>query len=75
MEIVFLTRSNCINTPVMQERLLAAIGTLDFETSLKTVDIGTIPADDFRTGYGTPTILAAGEDLFGSPSPQPAPPI
>lgn len=75
MDIVFLTRSGCVNTPVMQKRLLAAIETLDFKTHLEIIDVGTLPSDDLRTGYGTPTILVEGMDLFGSPVPKAVPPI
>ena len=31
-----------------------------------TCGLGTLVPDDFRTGYGTPTILVSGEDLFDS---------
>ncbi len=75
MDIVFLTRSGCVNSPVMQERLLAAIETLDFKTHLEIIDVGTLPSDDLRTGYGTPTTLVEGMDLFGNPVPKAAPPI
>ncbi len=75
LEIVFLTRSTCANTPVMRERLLEAIGTLELETNLIAVDVGALAPDDYRTGYGTPTVLVGGADLFGAPKPRPATPI
>jgi len=75
MEIVFLTRSTCRNSPVVEERLLGAIQAVGFETTLKTIDVGSLPSSDYRTGYGTPTILVGGEDLFGAPRPKPASPI
>jgi hypothetical protein len=75
LEIVFLGRAGCVNSPVMKDRLLAAVGSLGFETELEIIDVGGLSADDPRIGYGTPTVLVDGRDLFGNLGPQAAAPI
>jgi hypothetical protein len=72
---MFLTRDGCANTPVLYERLLAALAARGLEQTPSVLDVGTLPADDPRTGYGTPTILVGSVDLFGAPAPQASPPI
>lgn len=75
MNIQFLTHSTCANSPLMQKHLLCAIEKLDFTVSLEIIDVSTLSPEDIRTGYGTPTILVDGADLFGNPVPSAAPPI
>lgn len=47
---------------------------LDRRAHVDVVDVGTLDRDDYRTGYGTPTILVSGDDLFGQSRPAPAAP-
>lgn len=68
-ELVLLTRDGCPNTDVMRQRLEAALQSLGWTTTLRMIDIGHLPDSDPRGGYGTPTILSDGEDLFGLPRP------
>ena len=75
MHVSFLTRDGCSNTPVMRERLEAAFAAIGLEADLTVVDVGKLGTDDPLTGYGTPTVLVGGHDLFGAPAPGPAPPI
>jgi len=35
------------------------------------VDLDTLPAEDLRRGYPTPTLLYANRDVFGLPQPSP----
>ena len=69
--IELLTRSGCVQTDVMRVRTEAAIKALAFSTSYSVVDLDTLPADDVRRGYPTPTVLIDGVDLFGMPKPAP----
>lgn len=74
MNITFLTRHGCANSPLLRARLEEALDSLELDAALEVVDIATLAATDHRTGYGTPTILVDGEDLFGHPRPLPAAP-
>ncbi|RMH02000.1 MAG: hypothetical protein D6702_10020 [Planctomycetota bacterium] len=74
LRIQFLTRQGCANTPVMEERLRAALARLGPGFEVEYVDVGELPADDPRTGFGTPTLLVHGRDLFGAVPPGPATP-
>ncbi|HEB52298.1 MAG TPA: hypothetical protein ENI87_03475 [bacterium] len=58
----------------MRTSLDAALATIEFAIAVDVVDVGTLPAEDYRTGYGTPTLLRDGEDLLGAPRPLPAAP-
>ncbi len=75
-ELVILTRDGCPNTGIMQDRLETALQSLGWTTTFRVIDIGDLPDSDPRGGYGTPTILCDGEDLFGlsRPSVPHAPP-
>jgi len=75
MSISFLTRDGCANTPVMRERLDAALAAAGVEAAVIAIDVASLDADDALTGYGTPTVLVGGFDLFGAPTPRPAAPI
>lgn len=74
VEIGFLTRPGCSNSPLLHARLLGAIEDLAIDATPSMVDVSALPASDTRTGYGTPTILVDGKDLFGRPEPAAAPP-
>jgi len=74
VEVGFLTRPGCSNSPLLHARLLDAIEDLRLDATLSMIDVSTLPASDMRTGYGTPTILVDGKDLFGHPEPVAAPP-
>lgn len=74
MEIGFLTRPGCSNSALLHARLLGAIEDLAIDATLSVIDVSALPASDIRPGYGTPTILVEGKDLFGHPEPVAAPP-
>lgn len=74
IEIQILTRKGCIATPAMTTNLEAALIRCGIEAHLVTVDLGTLAEGDPRTGYGSPTVLKDGGDLFGTGQPRPAAP-
>jgi hypothetical protein len=73
-EILFLTRPGCSQSPYLHGRLYSALHATGIGLRPVIVDVGDLPSDDPRTGYGTPTILVDGQDLFGAPVPKPAGP-
>ena len=73
---VFLTRAGCVNTSTMRARLDEALERLGWPGGYAVIDADTLTPSDPRGGYGTPTVLYAGRDLFGMPepgTPHPAP--
>jgi len=70
-DLTFLTRDGCVNTPKMRANLDQALKALGWSTDYQAIDIGTLPADDARTGYPTPTLLYKNRDLFGMAVPNP----
>lgn len=66
MKIEFLTRVGCLHSPQMLEQLKAALASLNLNVAWQIIDLGSLPPGDQRTGFGTPTILVDGVDLFGS---------
>jgi len=72
--ITFLTRAGCSGSPQMLAGLRAALTARGVTLEPETLDLGDLAADDPRTGYGTPTILVDGHDLFGRSQPVASPP-
>lgn len=68
-DLVFLTRAGCVNTDTMLARLNVALQAEGLSANYQVIDADTLPAGDPRGGYGTPTVLVAGRDLFGMPEP------
>ena len=70
--MVFLTREGCVLTDQMRANLDAALTQMgNARQAYRVVDLASLPADDPRRGYPTPTILHEGRDLFGMPTPVP----
>ena len=69
--LVFLTTQGCVNTDTMKARFDDALKTFTPPPTYSLIDLTTLPADDIRRGYPTPTILVGGADLFGMPAPTP----
>jgi hypothetical protein len=69
--LMFLTRQGCVNNDTMRARFDDALKTFTPSRSYSVIDLDTLPADDLRRGYPTPTILIGGADLFGMPAPTP----
>ena len=77
VELEFLTRDGCRNTPVMLENLRSAIASGQIRARLRVIQQGTLPPADPRNGYPTPTVLLTGRDVFGlevprAPFPEPS---
>ena len=68
-DVVFLTRDGCVNTVTMRANLDAALRALGLPADYQFIDADTLKASDPRVGYGTPTVLYAGHDLFGMEEP------
>jgi hypothetical protein len=62
--IEFLGFEGCPNTPILLERLVAASP----KSTIIEVDLMKIKTGDSRLGWGAPTILVDGKDLFGVPA-------
>src|SRR5687768_2883044 len=74
-KFVFVTRAGCVQTDLMRDRFDAALKTLGLGPDYELIDADTLAASDPRGGYGTPTILHNGRDLFDMPEPSvPHPP-
>lgn len=68
-DLVFLTRDGCVNTETMRANLDEALTALGWSNDYQFIDADTLKPSDPRGGYGTPTVLNAGRDLFGMPEP------
>ncbi len=53
----------------MREHLDAALRSLHRPPTYGVIDLDGLPPSDPRRGYGSPTILHGGKDLFGLPEP------
>ena len=73
-KIEFLTRSSCQNSPTLAAELNIAFEQLTWDVVPVMVDLDQLKKDDPLTGYGSPTILVGGLDLFGMPRPGPSAP-
>lgn len=72
-ELTFLTREGCAATQTMLANLKQALGAAPSAPQLQVVDLDTLPREDVRRGYPTPTLPVNNVDAFGLP--QPSPPI
>ena len=68
-DLVFLTREGCVNTVTMRANLDEALKTLALPNDYQFIDADTLASSDPRGGYGTPTVLHRGQDLFGMEKP------
>jgi hypothetical protein len=70
MKLEFLSMQNCPNVLPMWESLQIALKELQFNQPIIKLDINALSEkQDKRAGFGSPTILVNGEDLFDSPFP------
>ncbi len=69
--VVLLTRVGCVNTETMRVNLETAVRALTPPAEFTVVDLDTLPADDVRRGYPTPTLLFANHAVFGLAEPKP----
>ena len=69
--IEFLGRDSCANSPLMEKNFVSALKKAGIEKKYKYTDLASLPPEDYRRGYGTPTLLINGEDVFGMARPLP----
>jgi hypothetical protein len=67
--LVFLTRSGCVNTARMRSSLDQALKSVALATNYVLIDLDKLESSDPRRGYGTPTVLYKNRDLFGMAEP------
>jgi hypothetical protein len=70
-ELTFLTREGCAATQTMLANVRHALGAMPDAPQLQVIDLDTLPRDDVRRGYPTPTLLVDHLDAFGLPHPTP----
>jgi len=68
-KFIFLTRQGCVNTATMRENFDSALKAMGWSTEYQFLDADTLAPTDPRGGYGTPTILYDGRDVFDMPEP------
>lgn len=69
MKIEILGFEDCPNTPAFRERVGEAVQMASVQASVVYIDQQSLPENDARRGYPTPTVLVDGRDLFGMPVP------
>ena len=65
--VELLVRAGCANSGEFEQVLEKALESSALTMTL--VDQASMPEEDERRGYGTPTVLVNGADLFGQPRP------
>lgn len=70
-DLVFLTRDGCVNTPDMLNGVDDALRALGLALDYAVIDLTSLPVNDARRGYPTPTVLIRGHDIYGMPEPTP----
>lgn len=71
MIIEFLGMQDCPNMSKMWESLQVALKELHYNQPIDRLDIKSLSEkQDKRAGFGSPTILVDGKDLFGLPFPE-----
>jgi hypothetical protein len=70
LRIEFLHIGGCPHATTMLQSLREAISSLNLRVDVRLMDLEELSrAGDNRSGYGSPTILVEGHDLFGAPAP------
>ena len=71
MKLEFLFMKNCPNISELWESLQIALKELQLNQPINKLDINALSEkQDKRAGFGSPTILVNGKDLFDSPFPE-----
>ena len=71
LKLSLLFFEGCPNSPKLMSNLKAALKTLHLVDKVERVDILKLPNSDARRGYGSPTVLVNGRELFGLAEPKP----
>ena len=70
MLVEFLSFEGCPHAPILRQRLDEALQELGVKVTPVAIDLEQLfHAKDPRSGYGSPTILVDGRDLFGAQTP------
>jgi hypothetical protein len=70
MKIEFLALDDCENAPKLRKALQDALQALRQNIIVSDLDLTQLSMkNDNRAGYGSPTILVNGKDLFDTPIP------
>jgi hypothetical protein len=70
MKLQFLSMQNCPNVSPVWDSLQSALAELHYNQPIEKLDVNELSENqDKRAGYGSPTILINGKDLFDSPAP------
>ena len=70
MVIEFLSFAGCPHAPILRQRLDEALQALGVIVTPVPIDLEQLSqANDRRSGFGSPTILVDGSDLFGMATP------
>jgi len=70
MVVEFLSFKGCPHAPILRQRLDEAFRALGVTVTPFAIDLDHLSqANDRRSGFGSPTILVDGLDLFGMESP------
>ena len=75
IDFVFLTREGCVHTQDMLNNVDVALSALGLVVNYQVINLASLPENDARRGYPTPTLLVQGQDLYGMPMvpfPEPA---
>lgn len=73
MTIEFVSFAGCPHAPILRQRLDEALQELGVTVTPVAIDLEYLcQAEDRRSGFGSPTILVDGLDLFGLESPSAA---
>ncbi len=67
--LIVLSFDGCPNSPEVLRAAHEAANTLGTGWTVHRIDIESLPPDDIRRGYGSPTILWNEHDIFGAPIP------
>ena len=69
LKIQLLGFDGCPGATVLEERLLEVVSHEHLDAIVEYVDLQSLPPDDSRRGWGSPTILVNGVDLYGESRP------
>jgi len=68
--VEFLSFEGCPHAPVLRQRLDEALHAIGVTATPLAIDLHLLrQADDARSGFGSPTILVGGRDLFNMATP------
>jgi hypothetical protein len=59
----------CPNTILVRREAERAVAALGASWRLDVIDLESLPESDLRRGYGSPSILLRGREIFGDPAP------